>query len=38
MLLIHPQLSPITAIKHCHGFKVPMAKSLSSFLPLWQLS
>ena len=39
MLLIHPQFSPITAIKLC--FKVTigfMVKSLSGFLPLRQLS
>ena len=41
MLLIHPQFSPITAIKLCNSFKVTtgvMIKSLNRFLPLWQLS
>ena len=41
MLLIHPQLSPIKAIKLCNCFKVIvdlMVKSLSGFLPLRQLS
>ena len=41
MLLIHPQFSAITAIKLCNCFKVIIGitvKSLSSFLPLWQLS
>ena len=41
MLLIHPQFSPITAIKLCNCFKVTigiMVKSLSGFLPLRQLS
>ena len=39
MLLIHPQFSPITAIKLC--FKIPiglMVNSLSGFLPLRKLS
>ena len=41
MLLIHPQFFAITAIKLCNCFKVTiglMVKSLSGFLPLWQLS
>ena len=41
MLLIHPQFSPITAIKLCNCFKVTIdlvVKSLSGFLLLWQLS
>ena len=41
MLLIHPQFSPITAIKLCNRFKVTiglMVKFLSGFLPLRQLS
>ena len=41
MLLIHPQFSPVTAIKRCNWFKVTiglMVKSLSGFLPLRQLS
>jgi hypothetical protein len=41
VLLIHPQCSPITAIKLSNCFKVTivlMVKSLSSFLPLQQLS
>ena len=41
MLLIHPQLSPITAIKLGKSFKITislMVKSLSGFLPLLQLS
>ena len=40
MLLIHPQLSPLTAIKLSNRFKVTiglMVKSLSGFLPLRQL-
>ena len=39
-MLIHPQFSPITAIKLCNCFKVTiglMVKSLRSVLPLWQL-
>ena len=42
MLLIHPQFSPITAIKLCNCFKVTikviMVKPLSGSLPLRQLS
>ena len=41
MLLIHPQFSPITAIKLCNCFKVPIGiivTSLSGFLPLLLLS
>ena len=41
MLLIHPQFSPITAIKLCNYFKVTIGlrvKSLSVFLPLRQVS
>ena len=40
MLLIQPQLSPITAIKLCNCFKVTvglMVKSLSGCFPLRQL-
>ena len=41
MLLIRPQFSPITAIQLWKCFKVTiglMVKSLSVFLPLWQVS
>ena len=41
LLVIHPQFSPITAIKLSNCFKVTiglMVKSLSGFLPLRQLS
>jgi hypothetical protein len=41
ILLIHPQFSPITVVELCNCFKVTiglMVKSMSGFLPLWQLS
>ena len=41
LLLIHPQFSPITAIKLFNCFKVTLGllvKSLSGFLPLRQRS